>query len=893
MLQTSLTRLFGNRNQRMLRQMQKTVGQINQREADLQALDDEALKTAAESLLARAPEGAKALLPEVFALVREVSRRKLGLRHFDVQLIGGMVLDAGKIAEMKTGEGKTLVATLPATLNALLGRAVHIVTVNDYLAQRDADWMGEIYRFMGLSVGVIKSGQSLKEKQAAYACDIVYGTNNEYGFDYLRDNMAFTGVDRCQRGLDFAIIDEVDSILIDEARTPLIISGPAEHGTELYQKINAIVPKFEKAVEKKEESEGEGEGESEGDFLVDEKLRQVTLTEQGHDKAEELLASVGLLEEGGSLYEAASLGLLHHLYAALRAHHLYQREVQYLVRDGQVVIVDEFTGRMMPGRRWSDGMHQAIEAKEGVAVQQENQTLASITFQNYFRLYERLAGMTGTADTESVEFVQIYGLEVVVLPPNKPLGREDRADLIYRNVDEKYAAILDAVRDCKAHEQPVLVGVPSIEASEHIAGLLEKAKLPHQVLNARQHSREAQIIAEAGRPGSITVATNMAGRGTDIVLGGNLELELAQLTDEAQRAKAREAWQQRHEAVVAAGGLHVIGCERNESRRVDNQLRGRGGRQGDPGSSRFYLSLEDSLMRIFGSDRIKGLMEKLGMEKGEAIEHPWITQAVERAQKKVEQHNYDARKQLLEYDDVANEQRKIVYAQRNALMEQEDLSADLASLTEQTLRACITQHLPPDALPEQWDLPGLTRSLAAEFAIEAPVEQWFAEDETLDVATLTQRILAVAAERLKEREDRLGADGSRHLEKVFMLKILDEQWKEHLAHMDHLRQGIGLRGYAQKNPRQEYKREAFEMFTRMLDTVQAEVVATLLRLKVPSTEELAEFAEQQRRKPPAPKPVEYVADSLPADAVRAKVGRNAPCPCGSGKKYKHCHGRSA
>ena len=883
MLQTSLTRLFGNRNQRMLRQMQKTVSQINRREVDLQALSDEALKTQAESLRARASEGAKALLPEVFALVREVSRRRLGLRHFDVQLIGGMVLDAGKIAEMKTGEGKTLVATLPATLNALLGKAVHIVTVNDYLAQRDADWMGEIYRFMGLSVGVIKSGQNLKEKQAAYACDIVYGTNNEYGFDYLRDNMAFTGVDRCQRGLDFAIIDEVDSILIDEARTPLIISGPAEHGTDLYKKINDIVPKFTKASDE----------EGEGDFLVDEKLRQVTLTEQGHDKAEELLASVGLLEPDGSLYEAASLGLLHHLYAALRAHHLYQREVQYLVRDGQVVIVDEFTGRMMPGRRWSDGMHQAIEAKEGVAVQQENQTLASITFQNYFRLYDRLAGMTGTADTESVEFVQIYGLEVVVLPPNKPLGREDRADLIYRNISEKYAAILDAIRDCKQREQPVLVGVPSIEASEHIAELLEKAKLPHQVLNARQHSREAQIIAEAGRPGSITVATNMAGRGTDIVLGGNLELELAQLTDEAKRRAARQAWQERHDCVVAAGGLHVIGCERNESRRVDNQLRGRCGRQGDPGSSRFYLSLEDSLMRIFGSDRIAGLMEKLGMEKGEAIEHPWITQAVERAQKKVEQHNYDARKQLLEYDDVANEQRKIVYAQRNALMEREDLSADLTELTEQTLRDCVTRHLPPDALPEQWDLPGLTQSLNTEFAIEAPVEQWFEEDETLDVATLTQRILAVADERLKEREDRLGADGSRRLEKVFMLKILDEQWKEHLAHMDHLRQGIGLRGYAQKNPRQEYKREAFDMFTRMLDTVQAEVVATLLRLKVPSAEELAEFAEQQRRKPPEPAPVEYVADSLSKDAVRAKVGRNAPCPCGSGKKYKHCHGRSA
>ena len=881
MLQTSLTRLFGNRNQRMLRQMQKVVAEINRREPDLQALDDDALKAAAEALRARAPEGARALLPEVFALVREVSRRRLGLRHFDVQLIGGMVLDAGKIAEMKTGEGKTLVATLPATLNALLGRAVHIVTVNDYLAQRDADWMGEIYRFMGLSVGVIRSGQNLKEKQAAYACDIVYGTNNEYGFDYLRDNMAFTAADRCQRGLDFAIIDEVDSILIDEARTPLIISGPAEHGTELYNKINKIVPKFTKASDE----------ESEGDFLVDEKLRQVTLTEQGHDKAEELLASVGLLEPDGSLYEAASLGLLHHLYAALRAHHLYQREVQYLVRDGQVVIVDEFTGRMMPGRRWSDGLHQAIEAKEGVAVQQENQTLASITFQNYFRLYERLAGMTGTADTESVEFVQIYGLEVVVLPPNKPLGREDRADLIYRNIAEKYDAILDAVRDCKERGQPVLVGVPSIEASEHIASLLEKAKLPHQVLNARQHSREAQIIAEAGRPGSITVATNMAGRGTDIVLGGNLELELAQLTDETGRDAAREAWQQRHDEVVAAGGLHVIGCERNESRRVDNQLRGRCGRQGDPGSSRFYLSLEDSLMRIFGSDRIAGLMEKLGMEKGEAIEHPWITQAVERAQKKVEQHNYDARKQLLEYDDVANEQRKIVYAQRNALMEQEDISANLAELTEQTLSACVTQYLPPDALPEQWDLSGLARHLGGEFAIEAPVEQWFEQDETLDAPALTRRLLDLAAGRMQEKEERLGADGYRRLEKVFMLKILDDQWKEHLAHMDHLRQGIGLRGYAQKNPRQEYKREAFDMFTLMLETVQTEVVATLLRLKVPSAEELAEFAEQQRRKPPAPQPVEYVTGEPPADAVRAKVGRNAPCPCGSGKKYKHCHGR--
>ncbi len=923
MLQNVLKKVFGDRNQRLLNKMHKIVTRINDLEEETRALDDAALGARTAEFRERIAGGESVddVLPEAFAVVREAAVRTLGLRHYDVQLIGGMVLNDGKIAEMKTGEGKTLVATLPAYLNAVAGVPVHIVTVNDYLARRDAEWMGKIYSFLGLTVGVIASGQPAEEKRAAYQSDIVYGTNNEYGFDYLRDNMAFSAEDRFQKGLGFAIVDEVDSILIDEARTPLIISGPAEESNELYQKINLVVPKL---VRQQEE-------DGPGDFSIDEKARQVSLTEEGHEHAEELLVTEGLLEEGASLYEIGNISLLHHLYAALRAHNLFKRDVDYIVRDGHVVIIDEFTGRMMTGRRWSDGLHQAVEAKEGVQIQQENQTLASITFQNYFRLYDRLSGMTGTADTEAPEFHQIYGLEVVILPTNKPMIRDDQPDLVYRTTKEKYDAIVEAIQQCQKRNQPALVGTASIDSSEYLSGVLNNLKIDHQVLNAKQHEREAEIIAEAGRPGRVTIATNMAGRGTDIVLGGNLELELAKL-DEAEHAAAKQSWKERHQQVLDAGGLHVLGTERNESRRVDNQLRGRCGRQGDPGSSQFFLSLEDNLMRIFGSGRISTLMQKLGMEEGEAIEHPWVTRAIENAQKKVEGHNFDIRKQLLEYDDVANEQRKVIYEQRNTLMATDDISETIRDNRAEVIDAVINRGIPPQTLEEQWDIPALEQDLAKEFGIELPVSKWLEEDESLHEETLRRKITDAIEGMIADKEKRVGPEAMRHFEKAVMLKILDEQWKEHLASMDHLRQGIGLRGYAQKNPKQEYKREAFEMFSRLLDDVKYTVSTTLARLHIPTEEEIAEMEARQRElqrqqqqqamnfihaEAGAPATAEgaeggeggeggdaeaegrvirpqrrpQAAPQQPVIRQGKKIGRNEPCPCGSGKKYKQCHGR--
>ncbi len=913
MLQNVLKKVFGDRNQRMLGKMHRIVAQINQLEEEMQLLDDAALQVKTEELRSRLKSGETIddVLPMAFAVVREASRRTLGLRHYDVQLIGGMVLNDGKIAEMKTGEGKTLMATLPAYLNAVSGSPVHIITVNDYLARRDADWMGKIYNFLGLKVGVIMSGQPPEEKKEAYQCDIVYGTNNEFGFDYLRDNMAFSGEDRFQQGLGFGIVDEVDSILIDEARTPLIISGPAEGSNELYQKINMVVPKL--SIQQEEDGPG--------DFSVDEKSRQVSLTEEGHERAEELLVAEGLLEDGGGLYELGNISLMHHLYAALRAHNLFKKDVDYIVRDNQVVIIDEFTGRMMAGRRWSDGLHQAVEAKEGVAIQQENQTLAAITFQNYFRLYDNLSGMTGTADTEAPEFMQIYNLEVVVLPTNQPMIREDHPDLVYRTTGEKFDAIVDAIQDCQGRNQPVLVGTASIDSSEYLSGILSNLSIDHQVLNAKQHEREAEIIAEAGRPGRVTIATNMAGRGTDIVLGGNLEIELAKIAENEHEA-TRESWKLRHQQVLDAGGLHVLGTERNESRRVDNQLRGRCGRQGDPGSSCFYLSLEDNLMRIFGSERISSLMQKLGMEEGEAIEHPWVTRAIENAQKKVEGHNFDIRKQLLEYDDVANEQRKVIYEQRNMLMETDDISDYIKHNRAEVAEAVISRSVPPQTLEEQWDIESLEQDLQSEFGMQLPVQQWLDEDEELHEEVLRNKIVESIEVMIDEKEQRVGDEAMRHFEKAVMLKILDEQWKEHLASMDHLRQGIGLRGYAQKNPKQEYKREAFEMFRQLLEDVKYTVSTTLARLHIPTEEELAEIEAQQRelqrqqqqqnmnfihdeatqptgdQKGPGAKPEGQPGSSAPTQAktvVRQgkKVGRNAPCPCGSGKKYKQCHGRLA
>ncbi len=911
MVSQLLSKVFGSRNERLLKRMDKVVAEINALEPEISTLSDEQLHAKTSEFRGRLAKGESLddIFTEAFAVVREAGKRVLGMRHFDVQLIGGIVLNDGKIAEMRTGEGKTLVATLAVYLNALEGRGVHVVTVNDYLARRDADWMGRLYKFLGLTVGVILSGQDHGAKKEAYAADITYGTNNEYGFDYLRDNMAFSTEDKVQRELHYAIVDEVDSILIDEARTPLIISGPTEDSSDLYTKINKLIPRLER-----QESEKVGDG----DYYVDEKSRQAYLTEKGHQKVEDLMTETGLLLEGESLYDATNIKLMHHLNAALRAHSLFQKDVDYIVANGEVVIVDEFTGRTMPGRRWSDGLHQAVEAKEGVRIQHENQTLASITFQNYFRLYKKLAGMTGTADTEAYEFQQIYGLEVVVIPTNQPVARSDHSDLVYLTPDEKFEAICADIKDCRERQQPVLVGTASIETSEYLSGLLNKAGIKHEVLNAKFHQREAEIVAQAGRPGAVTIATNMAGRGTDIVLGGNLEAELSVIdaADTGAREKVKQEWQRRHEQVVASGGLHVIGTERHESRRIDNQLRGRSGRQGDPGSSRFYLSLRDNLMRIFASDRVAALMQKLGMQKGEAIEHPWVTKAIENAQRKVEGHNFDIRKQLLEYDDVANDQRKVVYQQRSELMATDDVSETINAIRHDVLNEVISAYIPPNSMDEQWDIPGLEKAIEAEFGMRMPIGRWLEEDHSLHEETLREKIEQTLVDAYKAKEMQAGSGVMRHFEKAVMLKVLDDQWKDHLSSMDHLRQGIHLRGYAQKNPKQEYKREAFELFTQMLDRIKHEVVNIVSRVQVRAEEDVEAVEEQRRRQAPMSfqhEEASAVAAAAGGGPVAAapqgqsggpamlekkpfiregrKVGRNEPCPCGSGKKYKQCHGK--
>ncbi len=908
MLGKLVKKVIGSRNDRIIRHKRRIVEQINALEPRIQALSDAELRAKTDEFRTRLASGETLddLLPEAFATVREASRRVLNMRHFDVQLIGGMVLHDGKIAEMRTGEGKTLVATLSAYLNALPGKGVHVVTVNDYLARRDAQWMGKLYNFLGLSVGVIVSGLSQKERKQAYAADITYGTNNEFGFDYLRDNMAFSKEDQVQRGHTYAIVDEVDSILIDEARTPLIISGPTEERSDLYLKMNELVPYLKR-------QEGD---DGDGDYTVDEKTKQVFLTEQGHEKVEQLLVKTGLIQSGASLYDAANIRLLHYLNAALRAHTLYHRDVDYIVRNGEVIIVDEFTGRIMPGRRWSEGLHQAIEAKEGVPIQQENQTLASITFQNYFRLYEKLAGMTGTADTEAFEFHQIYGLEVVVIPTHKPMIRKDLSDVVYLTAREKYEAIVQDIEECLKRQQPVLVGTTSIENSEYLSGLLKRKGIPHQVLNAKHHEREAQIIAQAGRPGAVTIATNMAGRGTDIVLGGNLEAELQELGEEAPeelKEKVRQEWQKRHELVVAAGGLHVIGSERHESRRIDNQLRGRSGRQGDPGSSRFYLSLQDNLLRIFASDRVAVLMQKLGMQEGEAIEHPWVTRAIENAQRKVEAHNFDIRKTLLEYDNVANDQRRVIYELRNELLEASDVTDILDSIRRDVLMEQVDKHLPPDTFEEQWDIEGLEQALEAEFGLYFPVQKRLEADPDLQIEDLKREILEAAEKAYRDKERQIGPEILRQFEKSVLLQVLDNAWKEHLAAMDHLRQGIHLRGYAQRDPKQEYKREAFQMFKSMLDNIKHEVISLLSRVQIHGAEDVDAVEAQRRESSPHKVHYEHAQVSAMAEedpplaaleeegavavaqqpVVRRgrKIGRNEPCPCGSGKKYKHCHGK--
>ncbi|MDA8182198.1 MAG: preprotein translocase subunit SecA [Acidithiobacillus sp.] len=913
MFGTIIRHVVGSRNDRLIKKARIIVAQINLLEDRYKSMDDVTLAGQTALFKERIAQGESldAVLPEAFAVVREVTQRVMGMRQYDVQLIGGYMLHEGKIAEMRTGEGKTLVATLPAYLNALQGKGVHVVTVNDYLASRDAQWVGKIHGFLGLSVGTIISEMSSDERRAAYAADITYGTNNEFGFDYLRDNMAFSPAERVQRGLHYAIIDEVDSILIDEARTPLIISGPTEENTDLYYRVDKLVGNF--VVDE--------------DYTVDEKARQVMLTEEGIEKAECLMAESGLLDDG-NLYDLANVTLVHHLNQALRAHVIYRRETDYIVRDGEVCIVDEFTGRMMSGRRWSDGLHQAVEAKEGVAVQNENQTLASITFQNYFRMYEKLSGMTGTADTEAFELNQIYGLEVVMIPTHKPVKRTDFADLIYRTSQEKWAAIVEDIRDCQQRGQPVLVGTTSIEHNEFLSHQLKQARIPHEVLNAKQHQREAEIIAQAGKPGMVTIATNMAGRGTDIVLGGNVghqvDMVLANpdLGEEEKNQRVESlnsSWQGLHDAAIAAGGLHIIGTERHESRRVDNQLRGRSGRQGDPGTTRFYLSLDDPLMRIFGSDRLGGLMQKLGMKEGEAIEHPWVTKSIENAQRKVESRNFDIRKQLLEYDDVANEQRKIIYQQRNAFMDADDVSSEIRALRDDVLDAVLTDTAPEGVMEERWDLPGLEAALERVFSLRVPVGQWLEQDKGLAYPVLRERIMAMVLSAYAAKEELLGSEMMRHFEKSIILQVLDSQWKDHLASMDHLREGIHLRGYAQKNPKQEYKKESLAMFNVMLGRLREEVISTLSRLHVSSApaesvdwDVIARAAQPQHLQfshpdfsaaavVPAIENAGLTAAGLGVVgeeetghspvANEDKVGRNQPCPCGSGKKYKHCHGR--
>jgi len=946
-----LTRIFGSRNQRLLRQYSKVVKKINSLEEGLQALSDSELRAKTGEFRQRYADGETLdqLLPETFAVAREASVRTMGLRPFDVQLIGGMVLHDGNIAEMRTGEGKTLMSTLPAYLNAISSDGVHVVTVNEYLAQRDADWMRPIYEFLDLTVGVSKAGQSSEEKRAAYAADITYATNNELGFDYLRDNLAFSIEDKAQRQLNFAIVDEVDSILIDEARTPLIISGPAEASTDLYAQINKLIPKLkaqeetdeptnydipanrvvltdrnneemtlDEAVTLAEESDADVvlvDGAQKpakcrllprGDYTLDLKAKQAHVTEEGHQKVEALMARAGLLKEGESLYDAGNIRLLHHLNAALRAHAIYQRDVEYIIKDGEVIIVDEFTGRTMPGRRWGDGLHQAVEAKEGVSIRQENQTVASITFQNYFRLYKNLSGMTGTADTEAFEFQQIYGLEVVVIPTHKPMIRDDQPDLVYLTEKDKFDAIVEDIVDCSERGQPVLVGTTSIEASELLSNFLKKKKIKHEVLNAKQHEREALIVQNAGRPGAITIATNMAGRGTDIVLGGSLDAAIANAGEGADAKAIREEWQKLHNQVLEAGGLHIVGTERHESRRIDNQLRGRSGRQGDPGSSRFYLSMEDTLMRIFGDpERTKSLLARAGMREGEAIESRLLTRQIERAQRKVEAHNFDIRKNLLEYDDVANDQRKVVYVMRNDLMEADEIEESIAAIRDEVVEGAVHQHIPSGSLEEMWDPEGLGKALEAEFGVHVDVARWIREDTTLTADAITDRCIEEVRDAYEKKVNDIGPELMRGVEKQIMLRQLDFHWKEHLAAMDHLRQGIGLRSYAQKNPKQEYKREAFEMFGALIEQVKHDSISILSRIRIQGEEDLSAL-EARRKKEQAMKFQHAEASALGGSsgggeqAAEAhtpfirdgrKVGRNEPCPCGSGKKFKQCHGK--
>lgn len=900
MLAKLLTKIFGSRNDRTLRRMSKAVDAINLMEPAMEQLSDEQLAAKTVEFRERIAKGATvdSLLSEAFAVVREASKRVFGMRHFDVQLMGGMVLNDRCIAEMRTGEGKTLTATLPAYLNALSGKGVHVVTVNDYLAQRDAENNRPLFEFLGLSVGINLPGLPAPAKRAAYAADITYGTNNEYGFDYLRDNMAFSPEERVQRKLHYALVDEVDSILIDEARTPLIISGPAEDSSDRYRRVDKLIPHLIR--QDKEDSES---FQGEGHFSVDEKSRQVNLTERGLVLIEELLVKAGIMAEGESLYSPANIMLMHHVTAALRAHVLFARDVDYIVKDGEVIIVDEHTGRTMPGRRWSDGLHQAVEAKENVAIQNENQTLASITFQNYFRLYEKLAGMTGTADTEAFEFSSIYKLDTIVVPTNRPMIRKDSADLVYITEKEKIDAIIADIKTCTERGQPVLVGTISIEKSELVSGELEKAGIAHKVLNAKFHAMEAEIVAQAGQPGAVTIATNMAGRGTDIVLGGSWQAEIAALEapDEQQIAAIKDAWQPRHEAVLTAGGLHIIGTERHESRRIDNQLRGRSGRQGDAGSSRFYLSMEDALMRIFASDRVSGMMRKLGMKPGEAIEHPWVTKAIANAQRKVESRNFDIRKQLLEYDDVANDQRRAIYTQRNELLDVADISETIKSIREDVLKTILDSYIPPQSLEEMWDVPGLEQRLKDDFDLEMPIGQWLDDEPGLHEETLRERVLEQTLMQYQRKEEIVGSDMMRNFEKGVMLQTLDSLWKEHLAAMDYLRQGIHLRGYAQKDPKQEYKRESFAMFAAMLESLKYEVISTLSKVQVRMPEEVGAMEQQRREEAERlarqqqlshQAPVAELATGSASSAQGGrKVGRNDPCPCGSGKKFKHCHGK--
>jgi preprotein translocase subunit SecA len=895
MFSSIFTKMFGSRNDRTIKKLSKSVDLINQLETEYEALTDEQLKDKTSEFRERLTkeQTTEDIMVEAFAVVREASKRVYGMRHFDVQMLGGQVLHQGEIAEMRTGEGKTLTSTLPSYLNAISGKGVHVITVNDYLASRDADWSRSLFDFLGLTVGCNIPGLNHEQKRDAYAADITYGTNNEFGFDYLRDNMAFSPSDRVQKSLHFAVIDEVDSILIDEARTPLIISGQAEDSSELYRKINVIIPELVK--QEKEDEEGET---GDGHYTIDEKGKQIHLTENGQIFVEQVLQREGILPEDESLFAAANISLLHHVNAALRAHKLFSKDVDYIVKDNDIVIVDEHTGRTMEGRRWSEGLHQAVEAKEGVNIQNENQTLASITFQNYFRLYDKLSGMTGTADTEAFEFQSIYGLDTVVIPTNQPMVRNDKADLIFLTAEEKYEAIVEDIQDCVKRGQPALVGTVSIENSELISGILKKEKIAHKVLNAKFHEQEADIIAQAGKPGSITIATNMAGRGTDIVLGGNWQAEIDKIHDPkpSKVEKIKEDWKIAHDAVLASGGLHIIGTERHESRRIDNQLRGRSGRQGDAGSSRFYLSLDDALMRIFASEKMGNMMKRLGMERGEAIEHPWVTRAIENAQRKVEGRNFDSRKQLLEYDDVANDQRKVIYEQRNELLDEGEISGTIEAIRDDVVKGILDQYIPPQSLEEMWDVAGLEERFKAEFLTDMPVQKWLDEDDKLYEEKLRERVLEEVSAAYKRKEEVVGPEVIRQFEKAVMLQNLDSHWKEHLAAMDHLRQGIHLRGYAQKNPKQEYKRESFELFSEMLEALKVEVVTILSKVQVKAQEDVEAVDEQRRQADNAPKNFEHQSASepeKPSAALRQgqKVGRNDACPCGSGKKYKQCHGK--